>query len=714
MKKLLISLVILTAFVTLPIKALSQRNDNWFKTTDDYENRADFNTGSTGLGTQGFGQEPQAPLGSGLLILTAIGAGYALTKSKKMRKKAGLMVMAFAMLMGMTQCKKNVPTVNNNTPVLEGETVHITLTVNSAGDSTRYQVMPNANIAPVKFEVNDTIFVAYNGKHAGFLTCSSLSTIGDQNGNKLGIFSGDITLSQVGDQPLHFFFLGNRKEGNGLSFISSGGFATGYEIDITDQTKSLPVISYGKSKQNYDSGVTNYTLEDANGNWLLNQCALVKFTSTNIYHNGTNSVDNNDDALYTTNKQITIYGVNNKMKIDLTTKENEMFTPTFTPSQINNGEIRLNNKLKATREGDEVRYAIVLAGDYSDEKDLDVAFDYANDKYGFTGTYQIGKEVAINDYCNDAELRLVWHSGAFSIGTGKVAVFSRGNLQYNDKYNTNTPAKAWRFAKHQYDYVGGMDGALSNKRIGNVVLDETSQYCDPGTAGHWSQNDEIGKSTYTGWIDLYGWGTAENPTKKGGAASNYTWSKDWGENYISNSGLTNTDANKNYWVTMTKLEWPAFFSSALELHHIGFATVAGVKGVVIFPDNFNAAHTTQSGTFTPLSGTGSNLNFDANVYTTEGWKTMEENGAVFLPAAGYRGLVQAGPSNYASGPGYDQEFGIYWSSSTSKGQPTTQSCYFAWGPGLTGSQTFELDGDRLRYVGHAVRLVHVITTSGSK
>lgn len=106
MKKLLISLVILTAFVTLPIKALSQRNDNWFKTTDDYENRADFNTGSTGLGTQGFGQEPQAPIGSGLLILSAIGAGYALTKSKRMRKKAGLMVMAFAMLMGMTQCKK--------------------------------------------------------------------------------------------------------------------------------------------------------------------------------------------------------------------------------------------------------------------------------------------------------------------------------------------------------------------------------------------------------------------------------------------------------------------------------------------------------------------------------------------------------------------------------------------------------------------------------
>ena len=102
---LLISLVILTAFVTLPIKALSQRNDNWFKTTDDYENRADFNTGSTGLGTQGFGQEPQTPLGSGLMILTAIGAGYAFTKSKKMRKKAGLMVMAFAMVMGMTQWK---------------------------------------------------------------------------------------------------------------------------------------------------------------------------------------------------------------------------------------------------------------------------------------------------------------------------------------------------------------------------------------------------------------------------------------------------------------------------------------------------------------------------------------------------------------------------------------------------------------------------------
>ena len=39
---------------------------------------------SAGVGNQGFGQDPQtAPLGSGVAMLIAAGAGYALLKSKK-------------------------------------------------------------------------------------------------------------------------------------------------------------------------------------------------------------------------------------------------------------------------------------------------------------------------------------------------------------------------------------------------------------------------------------------------------------------------------------------------------------------------------------------------------------------------------------------------------------------------------------------------------
>lgn len=39
-----------------------------------------------GMGNQGFGQDPSAPLGSGVLMLVAAGAGYAVIKSKKSDK----------------------------------------------------------------------------------------------------------------------------------------------------------------------------------------------------------------------------------------------------------------------------------------------------------------------------------------------------------------------------------------------------------------------------------------------------------------------------------------------------------------------------------------------------------------------------------------------------------------------------------------------------
>ena len=46
-------------------------------------NRATYTPSVTGAGNQPFGIEPEAPLGSGVLMLIAAGAGYAVLKSKK-------------------------------------------------------------------------------------------------------------------------------------------------------------------------------------------------------------------------------------------------------------------------------------------------------------------------------------------------------------------------------------------------------------------------------------------------------------------------------------------------------------------------------------------------------------------------------------------------------------------------------------------------------
>lgn len=69
---MLIGLIPLTSFA-------QQRNDDFFRANDDFNgNRLD---GVTWYAiTQNFGE---SPVGSGLIILTAVGIGYALLKKKE-------------------------------------------------------------------------------------------------------------------------------------------------------------------------------------------------------------------------------------------------------------------------------------------------------------------------------------------------------------------------------------------------------------------------------------------------------------------------------------------------------------------------------------------------------------------------------------------------------------------------------------------------------
>lgn len=83
----------------------------------------------------------------------------------------------------------------------------------------------------------------------------------------------------------------------------------------------------------------------------------------------------------------------------------------------------------------------------------------------------------------------------------------------------------------------------------------------------------------------------------------------------------------------------------------GYATVKDVHGLIILPDTFIDPKTNKgSKAFVPVSST----RWDANEYTTGGdWESMEDAGAVFLPAAGFRFEV-----NYVHA-GIE---GFYWSS----------------------------------------------------
>ena len=184
---------------------------------------------------------------------------------------------------------------------------------------------------------------------------------------------------------------------------------------------------------------------------------------------------------------------------------------------------------------------------------------------------------------NNDTLYAQW-AASFSVSATKKVFFAPGNLQYQASTNT------WRFAEHQYDCIGD-----ANKNI---------------------------SATYDGWIDLFGWGTGNGPTNTSTDYSYYATFTDWGTNVIENYPA-------NTWRTLTNDEWGYVFNTRTNASSLyGFATVNGIKGLILLPDSWSLP----SG----LSFNAGTAAFTNNVYTTTQWSKMESAGAVFLPAAGYR------------------------------------------------------------------------------
>ena len=219
--------------------------------------------------------------------------------------------------------------------------------------------------------------------------------------------------------------------------------------------------------------------------------------------------------------------------------------------------------------------------------------------------------------------------GLFSVSATQQVFFSQGNLQYQACTDT------WRFAEHQYDYVGTQTADGDGYYGGNV-------------SG--SDNRNI-SSTYSGWIDLFGWGTGSNPTLSSQIYWDYGTFVDWGSNPISNGGNT-----ANRWRTLTQAEWEYLLNerpNASSKFAIG--NINGVGGLILLPDSWTLpSECSFTSGFTTYDGYN-DIGWTRNSYTLAQWSQMEAAGAVFLPAAGSRN----GTNVYRVGNGG----GYYWSSS---------------------------------------------------
>jgi len=411
-------------------------------------------------------------------------------------------------------------------------------------------------------------------------------------------FGGTITNPTLGE-PLHFYFLGNMTPAETLT----AGTTTTCSVVISDQTEHLPVIEYAPSNETYNSGVTTFTAH------LLNKCALVKF-----------NVATSSEAA------TCITGMKNKVTVSFA--EN-----TLTHSQEGNGVITLPA-------GNGEKWAILLP-----QEALEEGLAYSEDG-DYTGTrgaipaiydngYLVtGIDVNVTTEVNPGEVPVGAICGKFTINSnGDQVYFSQGNLQYIG----SAAEPYWKFAENQWDYFGDVSAGQNVDRDlfgwGTSGWNNGNMYYQPyNTVSFW--DSEIG----------YGYGPTDGTNYNYDLTGDYA-NADWGVyNAISNGGNT-----PNQWRTLTYLEWEYIIFSRNTSSGIRYAKgiVNGVNGVILLPDNWSAS-------VYALNYTNKySAPFNTNEITSENWALMENNGAVFLPAAGSR---QVG--------GNSESHGCYWSTSS--------------------------------------------------
>ena len=542
-------------------------------------------------------------------------------------KKLSTIIMALALVLGMSQCKKQeTPTTGNTTPIYPGVDITVNVGDNEgkAENGEKHHIAPNYGL--FAFSDGDKLYVGHGGKFVGSLKF------------KNGFFSGTIYPNDaVTDQPLHFFFLGNSE----LKSDTIVNQTTSLSISIADQSENLPVLSYGASTKPFTGAGTTYSTT------LKNKCALVRF-----------DLQNQGDYEVTLSNVPTLATVN----FANPTPENAIVAT--------EGQDYDDITLYGEEGNTAIRWAILLPGTNlsTGHGDLDTTT--------YTGNVNLA-ELAYNDYVNggisidnplplpdapDAQYAVKKSNGDLSQFTvnanGKKVYFSKANLRFVG-FNNNTGS--WSFHENQVDASYAPDYGDNNI---DIPSDE-------------STNDRFAWGLY-GNHGMYEDDFPEITTNLSKADGN-----DWG------CAFSETSPEGDNWRTLTIDEWNYLFNGRSQQKRFLKVTLRlsdsempnAVQGILLFPDDYvEPAGLTKTFTYNSNTSASNGSGYvvadadkfiNAPVYTdpTSNSYKMLAAGAVFLPAAGYR--IQQWyqmyychqPGAYTAGLKWDA-YGYYWSSTS--------------------------------------------------
>ena len=607
-------------------------------------------------------------------------------------KKLSTIIMALALVLGMSQCKKQeTPTTGNTTPTNPG----VRITVNVGDKDGKDDNGEKHNIAPANglfaFTEGDTLYVGYNHKYVGCLKYTN------------GFFDGTIYPDEnIEDQRLHFYFLGGKGPKNPTSSTTT------YNISIANQSTNLPVLSYGASNEDYTGPNTTYSTT------LRNQCALVRF-----------DLQNQGDY------EVTLSGVPTQATVDFASNA-------ITPNTNTTGDITLYGEEGVITH----RWAILLPGtDLDNAEGLTIGSTVEDHEMGYN-TY-INSGISINNTLPKpaAQYAVKTSDGTltqFSVSANKKVYFSKANLTWNS-------TAGYHFHDTQFDeeHSGG-SSVLNFDYTTNLPAHGDQQQTsltglDRFTWGH-IPNQCINSSDYLTNNEI-----ADGADPEWGKQMKGEGNDQW---------RTLTAAEWNYLLHERSGNRFMLVSVLVPCTYKGDPYAMNIQGLLLFPDNFDysglgltlatgankpgfwpgrintvyaasSSYNPTSGNYTVVSDASVNSYSSGLVYkliepasdlqylysnSSSNMSKLLQAGCVFLPAVGCReGAVYKKYLYYQNRNNAAQ--GFYWTADRVTVGTQEKANYF-WFGYVGGSNvetnprpTFDADNTQYRDLGCCVRLV---------
>ena len=694
MKKLNFKALTLPFFVAmivlLPFSTTAQGSDGFFRAneSENYQNRDISITSGTTLGgaTQ---MDPTAPLGSGLLVMVAAGAGYVALKrrnSKKARKSRVTFmscIAALLVLLTLTNCKKKEIITSNNT---DGG-IFITLDATYGGDKTGF----NPGDGTFIWTNDATEYIYVGGDHHGDNPDTYVMGVlsGTGNGKNNMTFSGTLTTPPSNGEKLYFYYLGS---GERIADNQHNNRC------LADQDGTLANVT----KHHLAIGYDNYTTNKTSFSTTLNMAMSIARIDLNGFGN--------------VGAEVRIYGED-----------------VFSTCEVDypNGQIvgKARGSIKTTIQSGGNYIALIPSTQtkttlhfISDTKEGSMDFE-PGIKAGYYYAHSDGSPLTFTQAIVDRSEPVGMLSGEFTISSsGNKVKFSKGNLQYIG----SATKPYWKFADNQYDYLGTTTGQYSS--ADNVDRDLFGW----GTSGYHNNK-------YDGNLYYYPYSTINSGAPYGPTCnqSDYTdptnnfmstsIDYDWGmHNAIRHGNAYNESDAPGKWRTLSNEEWVWILGPINPAPNPGTncrtsTTVSGVAnaryapanlpdgthGFIVFPDGFKVPedpNTNESISIERINQGFINSSWGgANDYTGDNeykWGLLEDAGCVFLPIAGQR-VGTAEPAT--NGAGY------YWTKiAATNSNSNAKTVYIDYRYPLAFPNSVPKSGNYTRSYGCSVRLVHDI------